>query len=222
MTARPKKPLSDPRSRSPGPASFGVVRSLPFDGDEASLVAAMAAGRLDAGAAFYDRHVQSIHALVFRLMGPDGEVDDVVHDVFVRALESLPRLRDPAALRSWLFGIAVRAVGIRFQKRTRQRWLRFMAPDEVPEVATLPSSPELGEAMRDVYAILRGMDPDERIALVLHRVEGLSLEDGARATGASLATFRRRLARGEAKFFTRARSRPALDGWLSQSREGAP
>jgi RNA polymerase sigma-70 factor (ECF subfamily) len=222
VTARPKTPLSEPRSRSPGSASFGVVRSLPFDGDEASLVAAMAAGRLDAGAAFYDRHVQSIHALVFRLMGPDSEVDDVVHDVFVRALESLPRLRDPAALRSWLFGIAVRAVGIRFQKRTRQRWLRFMAPDEVPEVATLPSSPELGEAMRDVYAILRGMGPDERIALVLHRVEGLSLEDGARAMGTSLATFRRRLARGEAKFFTRARSRPALDGWLSESREGAP
>jgi len=214
VTARPKKPPGDLRPPRP---SFGVVRSLPFDGDEASLVAAMAVGRLDAGAAFYDRHVQSIHAIVFRLMGPDGEIDDVVHDVFVRALESLPRLRDPAALRSWLFGIAVRAVAIRFQKRTRQRWLRFMTPDEVPEVATLPASPELGEALRDVYAILRGMHASERIALVLHRVEGLSLEDGARAMGTSLATFRRRLARGEAKFFTRARSRPALDGWLTVS-----
>lgn len=176
----------------------------------------MCSGRLDAGAAFYDRHVQSIHALVFRLMGPDGEIDDVVHDVFVRALESLPRLRDPAALRSWLFGIAVRTVGIRFQKRTRQRWLRFMAPEEVPEVAVLPST-ELGEALRDVYAILRGMDADERIALVLRRVEGLSLEDAATATGTSLATYRRRLARGEAKFLARASSRPALDVWLSES-----
>jgi RNA polymerase sigma-70 factor, ECF subfamily len=214
VTARHKKPLAD---RSAPRSGFGVVRSLPFDGDEAALVTAMGNGRLDAGAAFYDRHVQSIHALVFRLMGPDGEIDDVVHDVFVRALESLPRLRDPAALRSWLFGIAVRAVGIRFQKRTRQRWLRFMAPDDVPEVATLPPSPELGEAMRDVYALLKGMNADERIALVLHRVEGLSLEDAAHAMGTSLATFRRRLARGEAKFFTRARSRPALDGWLSES-----
>jgi RNA polymerase sigma-70 factor (ECF subfamily) len=214
VTARHKKPLAD---RSAPRSGFGVVRSLPFDGDEAALVAAMSSGRLDAGAAFYDRHVQSIHALVFRLMGPDGEIDDVVHDVFVRALESLPRLRDPAALRSWLFGIAVRAVGIRFQKRARQRWLRFMAPDEVPEVATLPPSPELGEAIRDVYALLKGMNADERIALVLHRVEGLSLEDAAHAMGTSLATFRRRLARGEAKFFSRARSRPGLDGWLSES-----
>ena len=195
----------------------GVVRSLPFEGDETALVAAMVSGRLDAGAAFYDRHVQAIHALVFRLMGPDGEIDDVVHDVFVRALESLPRLRDPAALRSWLFGIAVRAVGIRFQKRSRQRWLRFMAPEEVPDMASMPAAPsELGEALRDVYAILRGMDADERIALVLRRVEGMSLEDAATASGMSLATFRRRLARGEAKFFARAKSRPALDEWLSE------
>jgi RNA polymerase sigma-70 factor, ECF subfamily len=212
VTARRRKvpaPSSEPRS------TFGVVRSLRFDGDEAALVAAMGNGRLDAGAAFYDRHVAIIHALVFRLMGPDGEIDDVVHDVFVRALESLPRLREPAALRSWLFGIAVRTVGIRFQKRSRQRWLRFMAPEEVPEVATLPPS-DLGEAMRDVYAILRSMDAQERIALVLNRVEGLSLEDGAAAVGTSLATFRRRLARGEAKFFARASSRPALEAWLAE------
>jgi RNA polymerase sigma-70 factor (ECF subfamily) len=193
------------------------VRSLPFEGDETALVAAMARGRLDAGAAFYDRYVQAIHALVYRLMGPDADIDDVVHDVFVRALESLPRLRDPAALRSWLFGIAVRAVAIRFQKRSRQRWLRFMAPEEVPEVASAgAASTEFGEALREVYAILRGMDGEERIALVLHRVEGLPLEDAAAACGMSLATFRRRLARGEAKFFSRAKSRPALEEWLSE------
>jgi RNA polymerase sigma-70 factor (ECF subfamily) len=191
------------------------LRSLPFDGDEAALVSAMRSGRLSAGAAFYDRHAEAIHAIVFRLMGPDREIDDVVHDVFVRAIESLPRLREPAALRSWLFGIAVRTVGIRFQKRARQRWLRFMAPEDVPEMVTLPAT-DLGESLRDVYAILRGMDPDERIALVLHRVEGLSLEDAARATGTSLATFRRRLARGEAKFFARARNRPSLEAWISE------
>jgi RNA polymerase sigma-70 factor (ECF subfamily) len=213
VSDRQRKSTALPRAPRP---SHGVLRSLPFEGDETALVAALCSGRLDAGAAFYDRHVQGVHALVFRLMGPDGEIDDVVHDVFVRALESLPRLRDPAALRSWLFGIAVRTVGIRFQKRTRQRWLRFMAPEEVPEVAVLPPT-ELGEALRDVYAILRGMDADERIALVLRRVEGLSLEDAAAAAGTSLATFRRRLARGEAKFFARACSRPALDLWLSES-----
>src|SRR5208282_4123576 len=99
-------------------------------------------GRPDETAAFYNRYAGGVHALVFRLMGPDGELDDVVHDVFVRAIESLPRLRDPMALRSWLFGIAVHVTRIRFQRRTRQRWLRFMEPEHVPDlpVAWVPDA----------------------------------------------------------------------------------
>jgi len=176
----------------------------------------MRGGRADAAAAFYDRHAPSVHALVFRLMGPDAEIDDVVNDVFVRALESMSRLRDPGALRSWVYGITVRTVAIRFQKRSRQRWLRFMSPEDVPEVVAPAVSGELGEALREVHAILHGMDPDERIALLLHRVEGLSLEGAAEAAGTSVSTYRRRLARGEAKFFARAKSRPALDSWLGE------
>jgi RNA polymerase sigma-70 factor, ECF subfamily len=215
---RDASPPSDARRKAVSRPGFGVVRSLPFEGDETALVAAMRSGRADAAAALYDRHVRAIHALVFRLMGPDPELDDAVHDVFVRALESLPRLQNPAALRSWLFGIAVRAVAIRFQRRKRQKWLRFMAPEELPEQAVVLDT-ELGEALRDVYAILNGMDPDERIALVLHRVEGLPLEEAANVADTSLATFRRRLARGEAKFFARAGRRPSLLGWLNAGDE---
>jgi RNA polymerase sigma-70 factor (ECF subfamily) len=201
--------------RAPRP-SHALIRSLPFDGDDATLVAAMRAGRLDAAAAFYDRHLPFVHALVFRLMGPDSEMDDVVHDVFVRAFESLPRLRDPMALRAWVYGIVVRTVAIRFQKRSRQRWLRFLAPEDLPEIVASPVSNELGEALRDVYAILRVMDADERIALVLHCVEGLSHEQAAVAAGTSLSTYRRRLARAQAKFFARASNRPALEHWLTE------
>lgn len=215
MIARSGKTAEEPGVQR----ALGTVRSLPFEGDEAALVAAVRAGRADAAAAFYDRHVKAIQGIVFRLMGPDGEQADVVHDVFVRALESLTQLRDPSALRSWLFGIAVRTVAIRFQKRTRQRWLRFMAPEEVPEIATELPEAGLGEALRDVYAILRGMDADERIALVLHRVEGLSLEAAASAASTSLATYRRRLARAETKFFARAASRPALQSWIAEGSE---
>jgi RNA polymerase sigma-70 factor (ECF subfamily) len=210
MTLPHERPVDD---AAPGRPGYGVVRSLPFDGDAAALVLAMREGRADAGAAFYDRHVRAVHGLVFRLMGPDGEIDDVVHDVFVRALSSLHRLRDPEVLRSWLLGIAVRTVAIRFQTRSRQRWLRFMAPEKVPEVATLPTS-EPRDLLRRVYEILNGMHPDERVALVLRRVEGLSLEDGAKAAGTSVATFRRRYARGETKFLQRAAAYPELAAWL--------
>jgi RNA polymerase sigma-70 factor, ECF subfamily len=202
-----------PRAAAPVRPSSGVLRALPFEGDDRALVKGVLDGRADAAAALYSRHADAVHGLVFRLLGPDCEIEDVVHDVFLRALESLTRLRDPAALKGWLFGIAVHVARARIQRRVRQRWLKIMAPEDVPEVAWTPDT-GLGEAMRDVYAILALLPADERIALVLHRVEGLSLEDAALACKMSLATFRRRLARGETRFFARARKRPAIASWL--------
>jgi RNA polymerase sigma-70 factor (ECF subfamily) len=199
--------------RLPTPPASGVVRALPFDGDDEDLVEGVIAGRADAASALYERHVEAIQRLVFRLMGPDTELEDVVHDIFLRALESIPRLRDPAALRPWLFGIAIRAVRIRIQKRMRQRWLTVMPPENIPEVATVPDM-AMGEALRDVYGILQQLPVDERIALVLHRVEGLALEEAAANCETSLATFRRRLARAETKFFARAEKKPTLATWL--------
>jgi RNA polymerase sigma-70 factor (ECF subfamily) len=207
-----------PRGYAPRPLAAarppsGVLRALPFEGDDTALVRGVLDGRADAAAALYDRHANAVHGLVFRLLGPDGEIEDVVHDVFLNALESLTRLRDPAALKGWLFGIAVHVARARIQRRIRQRWLKIMAPEDLPEVGWTPDT-GIGDAMREVYAILALLPADERIALVLHRVEGLSLGDAAAAADMSLATFRRRLARGEAKFFARARKKPAIASWL--------
>jgi len=213
VTPRPPFLRRQPTGRIPPAPSSGVVRALPFDGDDTALVAGVLAGRADAAAAFYDRNVESIQRLVYRLMGPDHEIDDIVHDVFLRALESMPRLREPAALRSWLFGIAVRVVRIRIQRRARQRWLRFMSPDQVPEVEAV-SDGDASDALREVHALLECLPVDERIALVLHRVEGVPLEQAAATCETSVATFRRRLARAESKFFARASAKPILAPWL--------
>jgi RNA polymerase sigma-70 factor (ECF subfamily) len=202
-------------ARAPAPPASGVVRALPFDGDDEELVEGVLAGRADAASALYERHVEGIQRLVFRLMGPDTEIEDVVHDVFLRALESIGRWRDPAALRPWLIGIAIRVVRIRIQRRMRQRWLKVMPPESVPEVAMIPDM-DLGEALRDVYGILKQLPADERIALVLHRVEGLALEEAAASCETSLATFRRRLARAESKFFARAEKKATLATWLGE------
>jgi RNA polymerase sigma-70 factor (ECF subfamily) len=73
------------------------------------------------------------------------------------------------------------------------------------------------EVVREVMAILDKLPVDERIALVVHRVEGLSLSESAAACETSVSTFKRRLARGETKFFARAEKRPALATWLEGS-----
>jgi RNA polymerase sigma-70 factor (ECF subfamily) len=206
-------PFRQPKSSA---RTLGVVHPVPDDEDDAGLVAAIRAGRPGAAARLYDRHVDAVYRLVFRLMGPHSEVDDVVQEVFASALVSLPQLREPAALRYWLLGIGVRAVKTFFRRRWRRRWLTFHPTEELPEAAMTPDH-DNSEALREVSAVLDRLPADERIALVLHRVEGLSLQESAAACNTSLATFKRRLSRGETKFFTIAERRSALAGWLEGS-----
>lgn len=151
--------------------------------------------------------------MVYRLLGPGGELDDIVQEVFIYALHSIDKLRDPAALKSWLFGIAVGKVRSHLRQRFRFRWLSFLPHDELPEPAAPLADPH-AELARDVTEILDQLPADERIALVVHRIEGLSLNDAAKTCGMSLSTFKRRLAKGEARFFARAQKHPGLATWL--------
>src|SRR5580700_2214071 len=88
------------------PLQLVALRALPrpeaFTGDDAALVHAFRRGDPGARAALYDRHADHVERVLVRVLGADRELADLHHDVFVRALGSLHKLVDPAALRGWL------------------------------------------------------------------------------------------------------------------------
>jgi len=183
---------------------------------DAELVLALKQGEAGAAGRLYDRHSAGVHGLVYRLLGREAELDDIVQEVFIYALYSIDKLREPAALKSWLLGIAVGKVRSHLRWRFRRRWLSFLPHDELPEPAAPPSNP-LDDLVGQVRGILDDLPAQERIALVVHRIEGLSLHDAAVASGMSLSTFKRRLAKGEARFMARAKQHPALTDVLKGS-----
>jgi RNA polymerase sigma-70 factor (ECF subfamily) len=175
----------------------------------------LALKRGDTGAAgrLYDRHSAGVQGMVYRLLGREAELDDIVQEVFIYALNSIDKLREPAALKSWLLGIAVGKVRSHLRWRFRRRWLSFLPHDEIPEPAVDQSEPD-ADLVSNVHSVLDDLPNEERIALVLHRIEGLSLQDAALASGMSLSTLKRRLAKGEARFMARAKQHPGLIGIL--------
>jgi hypothetical protein len=92
---------------------------------DAELARAILAGDLDAAARLYDRYASNVRGMVHHLLGPDGELDDVVQDVFVTAIASIEKLREPALLKSWLLGIAVGKAKGHLRTRWRRRWGRL-------------------------------------------------------------------------------------------------
>jgi RNA polymerase sigma-70 factor (ECF subfamily) len=213
--------LQAKRNGRPARREDGVIfLGFPYGGSDEQLVVELQARQPVACAHFFARFAQPVRGLIFRILGPDAELDDTVQDVFVRAIESITRLRDPLALRAWVLGIAVKAARIRLQARKRRRWLSFLAPAELPEVAVSDAGPEEREALRALARILDQLPTEDRIAVVLRIGERMTLPEAAASCGVSLSTFKRRFSRGERRFRALLPGEPSLRGWWQEGDDG--
>jgi RNA polymerase sigma-70 factor (ECF subfamily) len=202
-----------------GEGAEGQVYQMPLPDSDAGLVAALRAGRDDARAEIVRRCAPDVERVLHRVLGPDSEIEDLAHDVFVAAFVSLERLRDPRALRSWLVSIAIRKAKKLIRRRTRWRFVSSVPPAELPDYEAAEASPDITEALRSTYRILSQLPVDERIAFTLRHVDGMDLASVAEVTEVSLATTKRRLARGQKRFLDLARKNDILSPWLVEESE---
>jgi RNA polymerase sigma-70 factor (ECF subfamily) len=161
-----------------------------------------------------------VERILYRILGADAELYDVMHDVFLAALTSLSRLRDETALRSWLAGIAVHKAKKLIRRRQRWRWIQSVAPFELPEVVANTTSVEVSEALGHAYRALDELPADERIAFALRYIDGMELTAIAAATRVSLATTKRRIARAEVRFVELAEQSDVLREWVARGTLG--
>jgi RNA polymerase sigma factor (sigma-70 family) len=146
----------------------------------------------------YRRYSRYVAAVVLRLDPGVADLDDVVQDVFLAAAGGLRRIRDQAATKGWLATVAVRITRRRLRLRRMWRWLGIGEDDRPPApLVDAGSSPLDRLLLGRVYQVLDGMAVDDRVAFVLHCIEGEKLEAVAKICGVSLATTKRRVARAQ-------------------------
>jgi RNA polymerase sigma-70 factor (ECF subfamily) len=146
----------------------------------------------------YRRYSRYVAAVVLRLDPAVSDLDDVVQDVFLAAAGGLGRLRDRSATKAWLATVAVRMVRRRLRLRRMWRWLGIGEDDRPPAALVDAGSNPLDRLLlRAVYQVLDGIAVDDRVAFVLHFIEGETLEAVARLCRCSLATVKRRVARAQ-------------------------
>jgi RNA polymerase sigma-70 factor (ECF subfamily) len=192
------------------------VVELPIPETDAALVAALRANRVDAGKTLFKRYGKDVERVLFRVLGPDVEHADLLHDVFVAALTSIDQVRDPNALRGWLTGIAVRKARKCIVKRRRWRIIQYFSPMDMPESEARVTPTEVSEALRCTYELLGKLPADERLAFALRHIDGQELTAVAAACGVSLATIKRRLSRAQATFVALASEHNVLAEWLER------
>lgn len=208
-----------------GHAPSAAPPNVGFAGDDARLLEGLKVNGQGAWLAFYDRYASYVLSVLRKVMGPDRELEDLLQEVFARALESVHRLHDAGALKAWLRSLTV------FTARStlkRRRWRRFLPlggdggdDDDDDRIIPFPATQDAIEErlmLKKVKALLDTLPVDDRIALCLRLFEGLELTEIAETCQVSLSTAKRRISRGEARFHELVQRERDLRAWVNKGR----
>ena len=173
-------------------------------GREAALVQRCAAGDEAACADLVAEHQRMVVQLAMNLLGDRDEALDLSQEVFLRVFRTIHRFRCQSTLRTWIYRIAVN------QARNKHRfWRRRHRADQVSldeHVAAHGELPSGGESTPDrllaqkelaaqLQTALDRLPFDQRTAIVLREIDGLSYEEIAYSLGVAVGTVKSRLTR---------------------------
>lgn len=174
-------------------------------GREAALVQRCAARDEDACAELVSEHQRMVYQLSLNLLGDHNEALDLSQEVFLRVFRTIHTFRGHAALRTWIYRIVIN------QARNRQRWWRrrhrsqqISLDDHIRDHGELPESNNGGSPDRllgqklladRIRQALDRLPFDQKTALVLREIDGLSYEEIGFSLGIAVGTVKSRLAR---------------------------
>lgn len=157
-----------------------------------------------AQAAFYQAYKEEVLRTLYRVLGPDTELEDVLQDVFVEAFRSIDRFRGDAKITTWLYRVAVNVALQRLRKRSRRPQTQPAAEADLLHEQTPLRSLQQKEARRQVYEVLDTIAPKKRTVFVLHELMGLNAKEIAEIVETNVLTVRTRLHYARKEFYRKA------------------
>lgn len=144
-------------------------------------------------------------AIAYAIAGDFAAAEDIVQDSFLKAYQSLPSLRAAEKFKVWLAGI-VRSRAVDWLRKRKGLWgLPFtqafpQGEEDVSSRAAFhgPPADELyaqEEVRAKILEAIRGLPEEDRVAVTLKHMEGLSYREIAELTGATVSSVESRLFR---------------------------
>lgn len=185
---------------------------------EAVLVKRCASGEEAACAELVETHQRMVFHLALHLLGDQDEALDLSQEVFLSVFRTIGRFRGQSALRTWIYRIVIN------HARNRQRWWRrrhraeqVSLDEHLAQYGDFPAPTDAAAPDRQlenkqlaarIWAALDRLPFDQRTAVVLREIDGLSYEEIAFSLGVAVGTVKSRL----------TRAREALRGQLKEAK----
>jgi RNA polymerase sigma-70 factor (ECF subfamily) len=177
--------ISDCRAVTAAPA--------PDPADESSLVLAAREGDRAAFGGLYARYARMVHGILLARV-PANDVDDLVQDVFLRALPRLCDLRDIARFGPWLAAITRNRANDYYRQTRAVAAVTESLPEDEAELPAANTAPDAEAAA--ILTFVRSLPDAYRETLILRLVEGMTGPEIAARTGLTPGSVRVNLHRG--------------------------
>ena len=164
--------------------------------DDRELIARVLAGEGAAERELYERHVDRVYRLAYRLAGDPDLAQEFTQDTFIRAFDRLASYRGESAFSPWLSSVATSVAlnGLRKVKRFRLRETDLEFGEQAPTRRS--AEPDLKTRLAvEIDRLPRGY----RTVFVMHDVEGYTHEEIGTALGVEPGTSKAQLSRARAR-----------------------
>ena len=184
-----QRPLAQPRVLIGTPL-------LRFRSDE-QLVALFRAGHDEAFRAIHDRYHKRLFAYARQMLPARQDAEDALQDVFVRAYSGLRASDRELALRAWLFRVAHNRCIDELRRPAPPppevlQLVRTSVQDPIAEV-------DMRESLRRLIADVRRLPEQQRSALLMRELGGMSYAELAASLGVSVGAVKSVLVRAQAR-----------------------
>ena len=137
--------------------------------------------------AAYEAHSPLVFRVALSHLKKREDAEDLLHDVFIKFMEKMPRLNSEEHRRAWLVRVTVNACRDALRKRNYRDHLSL---DEVAEQAAAEQTDK-----PDVFYALEALSSQDRTVILLHDLEGYALKEIAFMLGITLSAAKMRLSR---------------------------
>lgn len=176
------------------------------------------AGDAAAQRELFREHRTRVHRTLYRILGSNRDIEDLIQDAFIEVFKSLASFRGEAKLSTWITRITARvAMAYIGRRKPQAQSLEALPPIDSGQ----PSAEELTtlrEASRRLYQALERVDKKHRVAFALHVIEGLPLREVAAVTESSLVATKSRVWRARREIERRAAKDPLLAVFVAAGR----
>lgn len=141
---------------------------------------------------FYDGHQNQVRGHLYRLLGPDSELDDLVQTIFARAFAALATFKASSTLTTWLYRITTNTTHNLLRQRFRRNRVKAAFGWWLSGRPLQDGSVDVRD---EATRLLQHLAPDLREVFVFYHYEGLTLQEIAQILDKPLSTIGDRLTR---------------------------